>query len=91
MKGSIPDWTIAITISDATYYDTSSVGILTQIKQGDFSIPESVFQYKVNMATRAKVAGFYLVFWDATSFILAAESAGLWQVEFNERNAQGGA
>ena len=90
-SSDIPLWTIAVTIGNATFYGQSSVEVLEQIKQGDYSIPDSVFDYKVRMASRAEVAGFHLVFWDATSFILAAEAAGIWQVEFNERNAQGGA
>ena len=85
---NVEAWVLSISVDTVTYYGSSAENVLKQLKMSDWSIPSSVFEYKTRAAQRAQVLGYHLVFWDATSFILAAQSAGLLTVRFNPNNVK---
>jgi hypothetical protein len=84
----LPEWTISVKMENSFYVGSTAEEILKQIKQADFSIPSSVYEYKLRAARRAQVMGHHLIFWDATSFLMAAQTAGLLKVTFNFENAK---
>jgi len=80
----LPEWSVRATFTDGeTYSGRDATDLLLRLKSEDFTLPSSLLDYKTNTARRAEVFGVHLLFWDATSFLLAMQSAGFCEVEFN--------
>ena len=65
------------------HYGETALDLLKQLKTEDWSAPNSVMDFKLNVARRVQVMGTTLLFWDATSFLLGMEKAGFIHLEFD--------
>ena len=71
------------------YEAETAYEILEQMKERDWHIPKTVYDFKLNVARRCQVLGVILVFWDATSFLLALENAGKIEIKWDfEKNSK---
>tara|TARA_R100000278_G_C5343442_1_gene119124 strand:+ start:131 stop:388 length:258 start_codon:yes stop_codon:yes gene_type:complete len=74
---------------DETYWyeGSTAVSILAQMKRDDWHVPKTVYDFKINVARRCTVLGETLLFWDATSFLLALENAGKVEIKWDLENS----
>jgi len=67
------------------YHADTALDLLAELKREDWSAPNSVMDFKLNVARRVQVMGVTLLFWDATSFLMSMVEAGFivvdWELE----------
>ncbi len=73
--------TMLITMSTGEVLSGTPEDIIHALKLRDWAGPQSVLEFKKNVENRTLVGGIALLYWDATSFLLAMEAAGLCKVE----------
>lgn len=73
---------VALEYDGATTYHHTARDAVAFLAGMDWDMPDTVLDYKVGVAQRCQVLGYHLLFWDATSFLLSGEHAGLWKVSF---------
>ena len=73
--------TMLITMKCGEVLSGTPEDIIYALKLSDWAGPHSVLEFKKNVENRTLVGGVALLYWDATSFLLAMEAAGLCKVE----------
>lgn len=74
---------VVLTIDEADTSHETTAHAVSFLCSLDWDMPRDVLDYKQGVANRALVQGFHLLFWDATSFLLAGQHAGLWKVRLD--------
>ena len=68
---------ITVRLSDGTEYEgIDAISVVTQMRLRDWDIPESNLDFKDNMVRRIQMTGYTIVYWDATSFLMALAELG---------------
>ena len=81
---------VILTTEGVQSHFPSSTAVVAYLKDLDWDIPESVLAFKQGVAERTLCGGEYLLYWDATSFLLAGAEAGLWGISFTLHEGKGG-
>ena len=68
---------VTVELNDGTRYEgMDAVSVVTQMRLRDWDIPESNIDFKDNMVRRIQMTGYTIVYWDATSFLMALSELG---------------
>jgi len=63
---------VRVRTNDGTEYEgMDAVSVVTQMRLRDWDIPEHNIEFKDNVVRRVQMTGYTIVYWDATSFLMA--------------------
>lgn len=60
-----------VTDSGIIYEGDSAFDVVLQMRLRDWSIPETNIDFKDNIVRRIQMTGYTILYWDATSFLMA--------------------
>ena len=68
---------VTVELNDGTLYEgMDAFSVVTQMRLRDWDIPESNIDFKDNRVRRIQMTGYTIVYWDATSFLMALAELG---------------
>ena len=68
---------VRVRTSDGVEYEgNDAIAVVTQMRLRDWDIPETNIDFKDNMVRRIQMTGYTIVYWDATSFLMALAELG---------------
>lgn len=78
---------IAFILNDGHRIEGKSArDILTQLTALDWTFPQSVWEYKQGVSQRVELMGYFIAFWDYTSFLIGMSECGLGYFEWNQKS-----
>jgi hypothetical protein len=66
----------AMTTDDVLYEADSAYNLVKQMRLRDWEIPTHNIEFKDNMVRRIQMTGYTIIYWDATSFLMALDELG---------------
>jgi hypothetical protein len=70
----------AITREGVSYESENAFNIVKQMRLRDWEIPEDNIEFKDNVVRRIQMTGYTIIYWDATSFLMALSELGFIQL-----------
>ena len=68
---------IQVKTNGGTLYEADSAfNIVKQMRLRDWEIPENNIEFKDNVVRRIQMTGYTIIYWDATSFLMALAELG---------------
>lgn len=65
-----------MTNSHVLYEADTAVELVGQMRLSDWEIPENNIDFKDNVVRRIQMTGYTIIYWDATSFLMALSELG---------------
>lgn len=75
----------AMTRGGVLYEADSAYNVVKQMRLRDWEIPENNIEFKDNVVRRIQMTGYTIIYWDATSFLMALDELGFIELSIGGR------